>query len=98
MARIRMHVVNARTAIESVVVTAAPYTTRVPVVMVDMWRDGLTPHLEYIPHARGDRVRFGTRGHGCGVVTYVIGRRVPKRDLAAGRMVPGDFYELTRVW
>lgn len=79
--QIRMHVENAGGLRECVVVDAAPLVTCASELMIDMWRDGLAPHVEM----KGDRVTFGTPGVGLGVVTYEVGPRVEVGDLPVAR-------------
>jgi len=93
ISQIGMHIENAGGIREHVVVDAAPLASMVTELMVDMWRDGLAPHVVM----RGDRVSFGTEGEGLGVVTYEIGPRIPTGDLPASRRVSAPYRLLGRV-
>lgn len=79
--QIRMHVENAGEIAERVVVTYAPRASMAQELMVDMWRDGLAPHVEM----NGDRVTFGTENEGAGRVTYEIGPRIADEFLPVAR-------------
>lgn len=87
MSGIRLHLEAASTLRERVVVTAAPRNVVATAVMVEMWRDGLAPHLQVIHRFGSEIARFGTPGEGLGVVEYRI----------AGYSKDGDHYELERV-
>ena len=91
--RIRMHVDNAGGIRERVVVDAAPLASMATELMIDMWRDGLAPHVEM----RGDVVTFGTEGEGLGVVSYRIGPSVTLAELPDGRKLSAPWRTLLRV-
>lgn len=90
ISRIRMHVEDAGGPREHVVVDAAPLASMVTELMIDLWRDGVAPHIE----VKGDRVTFGTPGEGVGVVTYAIGPSIPRSELPISRRVEGHGYRL----
>lgn len=93
IAQIRMHVESAGSLREHVVVDAAPIASMVTELMVDMWRDGLAPHVRM----KGDRVTFGTPNQGLGVVTYEVGPRIPTEDIPEGRRMSAPWRLLGRV-
>lgn len=88
-----MHVVDAGTLRERVVVDAAPALSMASDLMVGMWKDGLAPYVDI----DRDKVTFGTEGEGLGRVTYEIGPSVPHDALPAARRLDGPWRFLGRV-